>query len=150
MAFPSNSTTTPARKWFDIKDITGSIKTTCVNHNAAAVIKRREVLEFANALADKLAALDALTANATTNGLLDYARAQENNPTLDLAAEFTTMRNAIVATQNWIVNNFPKSATSELQVYVFDVNKRFADINLDSTQLSAYKTQINALSVTIA
>lgn len=150
MAFPSNATTTNARKWSDIKDITGRIKTTCVSHNAAASIRRREVLEFGNALADNLAALDSLSANASTNGLLEYARAQENNASLDLVAEFNTMRNAIVTMQNWIVNNFPKSATNELQVYLFDVNKRFTDINLDAGQLSAYKTQVNALAATIA
>lgn len=149
MAFPGNSVTSLAAKWQQIKDTSGRIKNECVFLNAAAAVTRKRALDFGNFLADALALLNTLTANATTNGLLEYARSQENNPTLDLTTEYTTMRTQLVATQDWLVANFPNT-TGELRVYTFDANKRYADINLTAGQLSSFKTQINALAATIA
>ena len=149
MAFPSDSTNTLETKWRSVKTNTGRVKNECTRLNAKASITRKEVLEFANMLATVLGNLDSLTANASTNGLLSYARAQENNASLDLTAEYNTMRTQIVNVQNWIVANFPNT-TGELRVYTFDVTKRHADINLDGTQLPAFKTQLTNLGSTIA
>lgn len=149
MAFPGNSVTSLAGKWQQIKDTAGRIKNDCVLLNAAVSITRKRSLDFGNFLADALAQLNLLTANAGTNGLLEYARAQENNPSLDLTTEYNTMRTALIAVQDWLVANFPNT-TGELRVYSFDANKRYADILLTAPQLSAFKTQINNLAATIS
>jgi hypothetical protein len=78
-----------------------------------------------------------------------YAKTQVNDPKLDIAAEYTTMRTQLVATQDWIVNELPGDG-GELRVYTFDVNKRFADVILTAPQLSSFKTQLNALIATVA
>lgn len=148
MAFPGTSVTSLAGKWQSIKSTSGEIKNQCVQLIAQAAITRIRGLEFANFLADSLQSLNTLTANATTNGLLEYARAQENNASLDLVSEYNTMRTALVAAQDWLVANFPNT-TGELRVYSFDANKRFANINLTAGQLSAFKTQLTNLSNTI-
>lgn len=148
MAFPGNSVTSLAGKWSSIKDASGRIKDQCTLLNAASSITRRRGLEFQNFLADSLASLDALTAGAGSNGLLAYAQAQENNPSLDLVATYNAMRTQLVAAQDWMVANFPNT-TGELRVYSFDGNKRYADINLTAPQLSAFKTQLTNLAATI-
>src|SRR5574337_352405 len=149
MAFPVNSVTSLEGRWSQIKNWTGRIKDQAVTLNNAVNITRTAVLQYQNFLADALAALNTLTANASTNGLLEYARAQENNPTLDLVTEYNTMRTQLVAVQDWTVNNFPKDASNNLAVYVFDVNKRYGDVNLTAGQLSAYKKQLVNLAKTI-
>ena len=150
MAFPSNSSNSLSYLWSAIKGQTGYVKNQCEQLISAPAITRRRALEAANALADTLAALDAYTAGAATNGLLAYAQEQENNPALNLVSEYQTMRTQMVATQDWLVANFPKNASNELCVYSFDANKRYADINLTAPQLSAFKAQLSAISATIA
>ena len=149
MPFPSTSTNSLELMWATIKAITGNIKNQCVSLASLVTITRKKALDYQNFLADSLASLDSLTANATTNGLLAYAQAQENNPSLDLVGTYSTMRTQIVANQDWMVTNFPHTGT-ELLVYSFDGNKRFADINLTAPQQSAFVTQLNALAATIS
>lgn len=50
---------------------------------------------------------------AATPGLADYAKAQENDPAYDVAAEFTAMQSAITATLTWMNNNVPTSVTAK-------------------------------------
>lgn len=149
MAFPGNSVTSLAGKWDLITSHTGTLKNRCVALNAKAAITRVEVLVFQNQLADTLDSLATLIANATTNGLLEYAREQVNNPSLDLTAEYNAMRTQLIACQDWVVANFP-ATTGELRVYSFDGNKRYANVDLTAGQLSAFKTQLTNLANTIS
>ena len=132
-----------------ITAMTGDIKAACVNLLAQGSVTRRAALDMANRLADRLASLDALTANAGTNGLVAYAQAQCGNPTRDLAGEYTACRTQIAAVQSWLVANFPKDASGNLVVYAFNGNNRFVDIALTAGELSAFKTQLTNLSATI-
>lgn len=45
-------------------------------------------------------------------GLADYAAAQENDPTYDVAAEFVAMQAAITAAQTWMEQNIPTNVTA--------------------------------------
>lgn len=146
MSFPSDSTTDPASAWAGARATAGRMKSTAQSFVAAGSITRRSVLEYANSLADSLAAFNSFTA---VPGVGAFAKEQTNDPNFDIAAEFNTMRTQLVATQDWIVANFP-ATTGELRVYTFDVNKRFADVNLTAGQLSAFKTQLNSLIATVA
>lgn len=148
MPFPGTSLNSLQSKWDTIKQTSGSVKDRSSLLNGLASITRATVLNYAVFLADALQTLDAKTANGTTNGLLEYARAQENNPSLDLTGTYSTMRTQIVATQDWIVANFPNT-TGELRVYTFDAGKRYIDIVLTAPQLSSFKTQLQALIATI-
>lgn len=150
MAFPSNSVTTLQSKWDAIKSAAGSIKDRALLIINASSVSRVQALNMANVLADNLAVLDAKTANASTNGLLAYARAQDNDPSIDIQTDYTTMRAQIVATQDWLVTNFPQT-TGEIRLYTFDATtKKPIDIALTSGQLTSFKTQLNALVATIA
>lgn len=146
MAFPASGKVTLRQAWEGILSNAIRIKRMAQELVASPSITRRTVLDFENALTDSLATLDSYT---STQGLLAYAQNELNDATINLAAEYTTMRTQIVATQDWIVANFPKDASSNLAVYSFDVDKKYIDIILTTGQLAAVKTQLNALIATI-
>lgn len=145
MAFPSDSSLDLDTAWASLRATAGRMKSQAVAMAAAANVTRRAALEYANALADYLAAFNLYTA---VPGLAAYAQ-QQTGTAIDIVAEFTAMRTQLVATQDWLVANFP-ATSGELRVYSFDANKRFADINLTAPQLAAFKTQLNALAATVA
>lgn len=144
--FPGNGKITLRTSWDGITERASRIKSVASSLVSASTITRKTVLDYANSLADSLATLDA---HVVTPGLLDYARKELNDANVDLAAEFATMKTQIVATQDWIVANFPKDATNNLTVYSFDATKRYADINLTAGQLTAFKNQLSLLVGTI-
>jgi hypothetical protein len=146
MAFPSDTALDIETAWVNLRASAGRMKATASSYSAASSLTRKQVLDFGNALADYLAQFNSYTA---VPGLGAYAKTQVNDPNLDIAAEYNTMRTQLQATQDWIVANFPATG-GELRVYTFDVNKRFADVLLTAPQLSSFKTQLNALIATVA
>jgi hypothetical protein len=146
MSFPSDSTTDPASAWAGARATAGRMKVTAQQFVAAGSVTRKAVLDYANSLADSLAAFDGFTA---IPGIGVFAKEQTNNQNFDIAAEYSAMRTQLIATQDWIVSNFP-ATTGELRVYTFDVNKRYADVLLTAPQLSSFKTQLNSLIATVA
>jgi hypothetical protein len=152
MAFPSNSHTSGfdlKTKWDVIKGATAWIKDESDKYVAATGITYPEVAGFQTGLVNKLAALDALVANAATNGLEVYAAAQENIPAINLQNEFTAMRAAIVSTITWISTNFPKDATGKWAAYVTGADGSPQPAPLAAPALSAFKTQLSTLTPTI-
>ena len=144
--FPGNGKITLRTSWDGVTERATRIKQTASALSSAPSITRKSVLDYANSLADSLAVLDTYV---SVPGLLAYARNELNDQTIDLVAAFTAMRTQLVATQDWIVANFPRDAADNLSVYAFDANKRFTDVNLTSGQLSAFKSQLNLIIGTI-
>lgn len=50
---------------------------------------------------------------AATPGLAGYAKAQENDPAYDVAAEFTAMQGAITSALTWMNSNAPTGVTAK-------------------------------------
>jgi hypothetical protein len=151
--FPSDSTTNVPSlmvKWTTIRARTGRIKNDTITYNASSSVSLPSVLDFQARIVNYLSELDTLTANATTNGLLGFAQAQENNPTLDLVGLYGTMRTQIAATITWISTNFPKDASGNAVLYTFAVDGSPQPVYLTTAQLTAFKTQITSLGATIA
>ena len=145
MAFPGSAQLDLATAWAGLRATAGQIKARAQAVIGVANLSRKETLDHANSLAFGLGLLDSYTA---VPGLAAYAQNQINDPAINITAEYTTMRNQIVATQDWLVANFPNTA-GELRVYTFDASKRAVDINLTAPQLTALKNQLTALVATI-
>lgn len=80
-------------------------------------------------------------------GMQQYARDQYNNQSLDIATEFTTMRNTLQTTITWIVTNLPQGARwLEQEEFVAD---RLVERMLNSTQTAGLRTELLALIATI-
>lgn len=146
--FPGSGQTALATRWTTTQSAAGRVKDRSAYLVQLPSLSRFQVLDHQNYLLNIRADLESLTANATNNGLLAYARNEVNNPTLDLVAEYVAMRNAIDAVLAWGVTNFPNTS-GELRVYTF-VSQRSTDIALTAPELAAYKAQLNALIATIS
>lgn len=109
-------------------------------------ITRKQLIDYINIIASELSALDTYSA---ITGVGAYAQTQLGNESLNIVAEFTTMRTQIVNVQDWIIANFPKDASNNLAVYSFDVNKRYVDVYFTAGELTAIKTQLTNLVNTI-
>jgi hypothetical protein len=113
---------------------------------ALGQLQRFDALRYLTECTDALASL--ATAGAQP-GIADYAQAQENDPTLDIAAEFTGMVNAITAARDWIATNFPKSANGFVEVYQIDGTKRFADPSFTAATLTNLLPLLDAITASI-
>jgi len=105
MVMPTQGSWTLENRWSRIKAEVSRTKDFCNKALPAAILYRHEVAEFANVLTNRLTVLDQYTANATVNGLVSYAQTQEADPTLDLVADYTSMRAAMITVRDWIVAN---------------------------------------------
>jgi hypothetical protein len=54
---------------------------------------------------------------ASVPGIVDYAIAQESDPTLDIIAEFSAMRSAVQAAGTWIYQKLPRDANGYVLIY---------------------------------
>jgi hypothetical protein len=91
----------------------------------------------------------ALVTAAATPGIVQYARDQKNNQTLDVVAEFNAMVAAIDQVTNWITTNFPKAATGELLERTLG-SEGPIEVTFTSAQTAGLRTQLDSLIGTIA
>ena len=143
--FPASGKTTLANAWNMITGTASNVRKHATSLTLASSISRMACLDLANSLSSYLATLDTY---AATPGLATYAKNELNDPAIDIAAEFMVMRVQIVATQDWIVANFPKDASNNLPVYAFS-GTMYVDVMLTAPEMAAFKTQLGALIATI-
>lgn len=144
--FPASGKVMLNGAWLQMIQTAAQIKSTAQSLVSAPSVSRMQALNYANSLAAALATLDSL---AGTSGIAEYAQAQMNDATINIVTEYTAMRFQIVATQNWIVANFPNDGAGNLIVYTFDANKRYVDIALTTAERSAFVAVLNSLIATI-
>lgn len=145
MAFPGRGENGLASVWSRLQGAAGRIRDRAQAFIGNAAISRRDALEFHNYLLDVRAQMELLV---TAPGLQTYGQNEINTPSLNLATEYTAMRDAIDVVLLWLIANFPNT-TGELRVYTFTSN-RVSDIALNPSELSAYKAQLGSLANTIS
>jgi len=151
MAFPSSGGTREglAKAYYGAKDEARRVKDTSIDlrdRSASGPISAKEILDYNTQLAD---ALDKFNKSKSVPGILQYAKDQESDQNLDIAAEFTSMLNTCVNTRDWIVANFPADGSGNLSLLKFDVNGRFVFNTWPSAATAPLRTQLNALIATI-
>lgn len=115
--------------------------------SAAGPVSRISVLELQRVIASAIAKLDTLSG---TPGLAQYARDQFANQSLDVVAEFTTMRAAMVSLRNWINTNFPRDpGTQAVLTHTYDVDGVPTLLTFSTVQLDALRTQIATFAATV-
>ena len=121
--------------------------TTVRNASAAGPIARQQILDVQRDLAR---GIERLTTLSATPGLAAYAQAQFNNPSLDIAAEFTTMLAAMNSLRDWVFQNFPKDAVSGAWLVVtYDANGVVTQLTFTTAQLAEWRTRVDAVLATI-
>ena len=91
--------------------------------------------------------LDGWTA---TPGIAAYAQAQENDPAYDVAAEYTTMRNAMVSARDQLISMFPKDANGFLLYQTLNANGTVSARTFTAAQLAPIVTLLNNVAATIS
>jgi hypothetical protein len=115
MAFPAASIV-PAKGYIRAKEIAYHLDLKC----AEAIAKLSEpiaadiVWSWYQELYTKNQVLQEI---AAIPGIVAYAEAQEDDPTLDIAAEFQTMMSAITAAGEWMYSAFPRDADGYVLIY---------------------------------
>lgn len=96
------------------------------------------------------ASITVLNDAAAIPGVEQYARDQFDNPSFDIAAEFTAMVNAITTLRDWIFANFPKDTGSGAWLAQSFNNAGVAtELPFTTADLVDYRTNADAVIATI-
>lgn len=151
MAFPSSAGQDDLdTAWTAIRASAGRVKVESQRLSAQSVagdIEAQVVVRYADALAS---CNDQFARYTVVPGLVAYVRAQINDDTLDIVAEYNTMLTQINAVRNWIIANFPKDANGFLLYHTFGATGRIVQRTLTPAQTAGLRTQLDALIATIA
>jgi hypothetical protein len=95
------------------------------------------------------------TSAASVTGLANYLIAEKQNQTADPFGDFTTMRNAVTATLDWLRTNVPEAVFSGSTYklgFLFPSDNVTASSSLTFTaaQTAGYRTALTSLIATIA
>lgn len=86
---------------------------------------------------------------AATPGLVQYARDQYNDQTLDIVAEFQAMRAAVIGLRNWIFANIPKDANDVPLLQTLNADGTLSDRTVTPAQTAGFRTQAQAVLATM-
>lgn len=147
MAFPSLADPL-ARALINVQNTARQLKTyaqSLKDTSAAGPISANSIVDFYLAL---VAAKTVFTATAAVPGIAQYAKDQFGNQSLDVAAEFTAMSNAVNSCGTWINNNLPKDGSGYLLKDKLTVSG--VDVRTFSAATTAgLRTQLDSLIATI-
>lgn len=153
MPFPaSNGTSVPLTldvAWASARAAASQIQAQCATLSAqigTGTVSSQSITNVATVLAGLNVQL---TTYAAVPGIVAYAQAQVNNPSLDVAGAFNAMQTALVAAVTWIVTNFPKDSSNFLQCLTFNAQGLLVWSTFTQAQLSGLATLLTALSATI-
>lgn len=130
--------------WSSVKQMIRACKQQAVSVKAASEagpISSESVLRLSTICADTDAQI---VIGAAVPGIVAYVRDQLDNPTLDVAAEFSAVRTALTDLIGWVVANFPAQA-GYLQAIQIQASGRYTWRTLTTVQTAGLRTEIDAL-----
>lgn len=149
MAFPAsqsrleNVLDTIQKRASQIKNEVQSLRDTSATNNVARS-------RFANLMRSLQQTIDEWDALSSTPGLAAYAQEQFNDPTLDLAAEYTAMRAAAVTLRDWIFNAIPTHSPSGAALMsILNADGTVTPIEVTPAQSSGFRTEADIFIATI-
>lgn len=135
--------------WKTVREQAGVVKLAAQklrSDTAVGSVTGTSIIDFAQQLADSRGRL---AEAAAVPGIEAYARNQINDPTLDLAAEYTAMVTQINATIAWVRTNFPQDANNYLLYVKLDANGNRQLRTFDSASTAGLRTVLDSLIATI-
>jgi len=94
-------------------------------------------------------AISTWTAASNVTGIVQYAQDQLNDPTLDVAAEFTAMVSAAEDLQDWIFTAFPTGAGGAILSQSMNSSGVLTSLTFTQAQLTGFVTEADTLLATI-
>lgn len=120
--------------------------TTLLDRSAAGTVPRMDVVQFMRDLHQAIVIWDATRA---ITGIVEYARTEFAQPTLDVAGEFLAMRTAAATLRDWIYNNFPKDANGLALIATLQSDGTLSDAGFTTAQLATFRTNATSFINTI-
>jgi hypothetical protein len=149
MAFPaSNQALSDAYR--TLKNLANGVRNQAANLRAqslAGPVSADKILNYLTLLNSSRTQMAALSA---TPGLATYAQAQENNPALNIVAEYTAMVAQVDATITWIVANFPQDVNGFKLAFTLAADGSTTYRTFDTATLATLRTALDALTATIS
>jgi hypothetical protein len=133
--------------WATARTLAANIQTLCASLQTQIASNVCSSQSIVNAYTYLYSINTQLATIAAVPGIVAYAQAQVNNPSLDIAGAFTAMQNAVLAVTNWIAANFPVS-NGYLQCLQIS-GGNLVWITFNTAQLSGLASLLTALSATI-
>lgn len=149
MAFPaSNQNLADAYRL--LKGRANDVRSQSVNLRAqslAGAVGADRILNYAAMLARSKEEMGLL---AATPGLATYAQTQENNGSLNITTEYTTMVAQIDATVAWIVANFPQDGSGFKLAFTMANDGTLVYRTFSTATLAGFSTTLDSLISTIS
>ena len=149
MAFPaSNQNLADAYRL--LKGRANDVRSQSVNLRAqslAGAVGADRILNYAAMLARSKEEMGLL---AATPGLATYAQTQENNGSLNITTEYTTMVAQIDATVAWIVANFPQDGSGFKLAFTMANDGTLVYRTFSTATLAGLRTTLDSLISTIS
>jgi len=83
-------------------------------------------------------------------GLAEYAKTQYDDAALDIAAEYTAMRDAAIALRDWIHTNMPADAGSgAVLLESLNADGSLSPLTVSSAASAGFRTEADAFIATI-
>lgn len=156
MVFPSSTgthQTSLSEGWQRARFISSGVKAGAVSLRAKSVAGTMTATDILSYVRQNFDAFTEFGALAAISGMTAYAQSQVADGALDIAADFTAMRNAMVGVTNWVLANFPKTpTTNELRAYTFngDNSGRLVDVVFSvPANTAGLRTVLDTLIATI-
>ena len=148
MAFPATAPEL-ATAYAQIKNRVGFIRqrTQALRGASLATTSAQTIVTYVQEMATMRASLAVLTA---IPGMAAYAQAAENNPGLDIVAEYNTVIAQLNATTAWIADNFPDDGTGYKLAFTLSQGGDMVWRTFSSASLGGLRTVLDALIATIA
>lgn len=146
MVFPTRITARGA--WERAEDLARLMKSDVVavrGHSAAGTMTSSEATDLARRIFDYKTEFNVLK---LVPGVQTYAQAAVADPSLDIAAEFTSMISAMDGVISWLIANFPKTpTTNELraQTWNADNSGRLVDVVFTAVATAPFRTVLDTL-----
>lgn len=116
--------------------------------SAAGPVERHQLIDALKTLRSGIAQL---TQVSVVPGIAAYARAQFDNPALDIVAECRALSTAATAMADWIVANFPKhSGSGAWLVFAYDSNGIAVPLTFTSEDLASFRAHADAFLAMVA
>jgi len=154
MSFPSSTGTVQdnlAQAWHLARSVASALKqraNALRTAAAAGTVGSSAILDFATYLAEAKLMFNKA---AALPGIAAYARAQIDDPTLDIVAEFQAMVAKLDDTTAWVTANFPKDGSGFLLARQFQAGNtgRTTDRQFSIAQTATLRLALDALIAAI-
>jgi hypothetical protein len=140
----------PSRGWEQMKDFASAMKSEALAMKDVTLTGTCTSAQLIDYLQRLVAFKEVFVAIGNVPGIAVYAQEQVNNPSFNIATEFTTMLNAVDGAGGWLIANFPKDGNGFLLAQTLDGAGHLVQRTFTSATLLPFRTTLDTLIATVS